>query len=118
MTGVTILLVEDEPAIRRLMMAALELAGYHVLEARNGSEALSLIDEGGLAVDLLVTDMKMPYVGGQELIERLRGRRRILKVLAISGYPMSAPPDVVFLAKPFDRRGLLRAVRQALEGEV
>jgi DNA-binding response OmpR family regulator len=52
--------VEDEPAIRRLITIALEGAGYHVLEARNGDEALKLFDDGGLGVDLLLTDMVPP----------------------------------------------------------
>jgi CheY-like chemotaxis protein len=114
-SGATILVVEDEPTIRRLMTIAREGAGYHVLEARNGSEALQLFDDGGLAVDLLLTDMKMPYVGGPELIGRLRGRRQTLKMLAFSGYPLNAPEGGAFIAKPFSRDDLLTAVREALD---
>lgn len=109
----TIEVVEDEPAIRGLMATALERAGYRVIQARNGQEALDLFDG---TVDLVVTDMRMPYVAGQALIDTLRERRRTLKVVAISGYPGSAPddPDIPFLAKPFSRDQLLDAVREVL----
>ncbi len=112
----TILVVDDEPSIRRMITVTLKAEGYHVLEARHGREALELIDEGGRAVDLLVTDMQMPHIGGQELIERLRGRRGALKFLAISGYP-DPKIDVAFLAKPFALNDLLQAVKEALDHE-
>ena len=107
----TILLVEDEPAIRRLMAIELEGAGYRIVEARNGKEALTAF---GPDVDLLLTDMRLPFLEGAQVIERLRARRRTLKVLAFSGYPLNAPEGVPFLSKPFKRDESLRAVRQAL----
>jgi CheY-like chemotaxis protein len=108
----TILLVEDEPAIRRLMAVALERAGYRVIQAGDGREALALFDE---TVNLLLADMRLPHVSGPELIERLRDQQPSLKVLTISGYPLNAPPNVKFLAKPFRRADLLRAIREVLE---
>jgi CheY-like chemotaxis protein len=111
MTGETILLVEDEPAIRRLMTIALQRAGYRVVEARNGTEALTAFAPD---VDLLLTDIRLPYLNGNEVIARLRARRQTLKVLAFSGYPMNAPDGVPFLQKPFVRDELLRAVAAAL----
>lgn len=113
----TILLVEDEPAVRQLFAQALSRAGYHVYEARNGQEAMKLFDEHGDAIDLLLTDMKMPYMGGAELAHHLRGRRRTLKLLCISGYPGSLDPDLStdFLAKPFSRDELLKKVREVLD---
>ena len=112
----TILLVEDEPAVRQLFAQALTRAGYRVYEARNGQEAIKLFDEVGADVDLLLTDMRMPYMGGAELAEQLRQRRLTLKLLCISGYPgTDAGLQVDFLAKPFSRDDLLKKVREILD---
>ena len=113
----TILLVEDEPAVRQLFAQALIRAGYAVYEARNGQEAMKVFDEHGDAIDMLLTDVRMPYMGGAELAHHLRGRRRTLKLLCISGYPGSLDPDLAvdFLAKPFSRDELLRKVREVLD---
>ncbi|HEY7059502.1 MAG TPA: response regulator [Vicinamibacterales bacterium] len=113
----TILLVEDEPAVRQLFAQALSRAGYAVYEARNGQEAMRLFDQHGDTIDLLLTDMRMPYMGGAELAHHLRGRRRSLKLLCISGYPGSLDPELSsdFLAKPFSRDDLLKKVREVLD---
>ncbi|HVL69987.1 MAG TPA: response regulator [Vicinamibacterales bacterium] len=113
----TILLVEDEPAVRQLFAQALIRAGYRVLEARNGQEALKVFDQHGDTVDLLLTDMRMPYMGGAELAQHLRARRLTLKLLCISGYPGSDPTELGadFLAKPFSRDDLLAKVREVLD---
>jgi two-component system cell cycle sensor histidine kinase/response regulator CckA len=114
----TILLVEDEPAVRQLFAQALGRAGYRVYEARNGQEAIKLFDEHTDAIDLLLTDMRMPYMGGAELAQELRARRPSLKLLCISGYPggggdSETMPD--FLAKPFSRDDLLAKVREIID---
>jgi CheY-like chemotaxis protein len=116
-TRETILLVEDEPAVRQLFAQALIRAGYSVYEARNGQEAVQLFDQHGDAIDMLLTDMRMPYMGGAELAHQLRGRRRTLKLLCISGYPGNLDDDlsVDFLAKPFSRDALLQKVREVLD---
>jgi CheY-like chemotaxis protein len=113
----TILLVEDEPAVRQLFAQALSRAGYSVYEARNGQEALKLFDAHGDKIDMLLTDVRMPYMGGAELAHHLRGRRRTLKLLCISGYPGNLDPDLAadFLAKPFSRDDLLKKVREVLD---
>ena len=113
----TILLVEDEPAVRKLFAQALTRSGYAVYEARNGQEAMKLFDEHGETIDMLLTDMRMPYMGGSELAHHLRGRRRTLKLLCISGYPGNLDPDLAadFLSKPFSRDELLRKVREVLD---
>jgi CheY-like chemotaxis protein len=113
----TILLVEDEPAVRQLFSQALARAGYGVYEARNGQEAMKLFDQHGETIDLVLTDMRMPYMGGAELAHHLRGRRRTLKLLCISGYPGSLDSDLSsdFLAKPFSRDELLSKVREVLD---
>ena len=113
----TILLVEDEPAVRQLFAQALTRAGYSVYEARNGQEAMKLFDQHGESIDMLLTDMRMPYMGGAELAHHLRGRRRSLKLLCISGYPgnLDAELAIDFLAKPFSRDDLLKKVREVLD---
>lgn len=113
----TILLVEDEPAVRQLFAQALMRAGYRVYEARNGQEALKIFDQHGDGIDLLLTDMRMPYMGGAELAQHLRGRRRTLKLICVSGYPGAIDPDMTadFLAKPFSREDLLKKVREVLD---
>jgi two-component system, cell cycle sensor histidine kinase and response regulator CckA len=116
-TRETILLVEDEPAVRQLFMLALTRAGYRVFEARNGQEALKTFDEHGDSIDLLLTDLRMPYMGGAELAQHLRARRKSLKLIAISGYagPTEHELEADFLAKPFSRDDLLAKVREVLD---
>jgi CheY-like chemotaxis protein len=113
----TILLVEDEPAVRQLFMLALTRAGYRVYEARNGQEALKMFDQHGDSIDLLLTDLRMPYMGGAELAQHLRARRKSLKLIAISGYAGTTEQDLEadFLAKPFSRDDLLAKVREVLD---
>ena len=113
----TILLVEDEPAVRQLFSSALARAGYKVYEARNGQEALKMFDQHGETIDLLLTDMRMPYMGGAELARQLRARRRTLKLLCISGYAGANEFEFSgdFLAKPFSRDELLAKIREILD---
>ena len=113
----TILLVEDEPAVRQLFSTALTRAGYKVHEARNGQEALKVFDLHGDSVDLLLTDMRMPFMGGGELARQLRARRGTLKLLCISGYAGGSDLEFAddFLAKPFSRDELLAKIREILD---
>jgi DNA-binding response OmpR family regulator len=113
----TILLVEDEPAVRQLFAQALMRAGYRVYEARNGQEALKVFDQHGETIDLLLTDLRMPYMGGAELAKQLRARRSALKLICVSGYPGGTEDDTAadFLAKPFSRDALLAKVREVLD---
>jgi two-component system, cell cycle sensor histidine kinase and response regulator CckA len=113
----TILLVEDEPAVRQLFALALTRAGYRVHEARNGQEALTVFAQHGDGIDLLLTDMRMPFMGGAELARQLRERRRTLKLLCISGYAGGSELEFSddFLAKPFSRDQLLDKVREVLD---
>jgi len=113
----TILLVEDEPAVRELFAQALTRAGYHVYEARNGQKAMKVYDQCGDTIDLLLTDMKMPFMGGAELAEHLRARRGTLKMICVSGYPSTGENELTsdFLAKPFSRDDLLSKVREVLD---
>lgn len=113
----TILLVEDEPTVRQLFAQALTRAGYRVHEARNGQEAIKVFDQHGDSIDLLLTDMRMPYMGGVELAKQLRARRLTLKLICISGYPGGHDAEFItdFLAKPFSREDLLSKVREVLD---
>jgi two-component system cell cycle sensor histidine kinase/response regulator CckA len=118
----TILLVEDEASVRTFARRALEGLGYTVLEATNGIEAAAHATEHTGRIDLVVTDVVMPQMGGRELAERLRAAGSRLPILFMSGFSGNAasgadltPPDAPFLAKPFTREGLGRAVREVLE---
>jgi PAS domain S-box-containing protein len=118
----TILLVEDEPAVRELAGRALRRQGYRVIEAANAGEALLRCENMREPLDLLVTDVVMPQMGGADLAERLRQLKPGLRVLFMSGYSGDAvarhgiiPDGVAFLSKPFGPAELAHRVRQALE---
>jgi CheY-like chemotaxis protein len=118
----TILLVEDEPAIRAVANRALGEHGYTVLAASDGAHALALAEAHGWAIDLLVTDVVMPAMSGRELAERLCEGRARMPVLFMSGYSESnayagaLAPGTNLLNKPFTPRELLERVRGALDG--
>ena len=117
----TILLVEDEDEIRNLLREMLEDRGYQVIHATSGDDALRIFQERKLRIDLLLTDVVMPRMGGRELAEQLRMRQSDLKVLFMSGYTGAATdleslhsPDLAFLPKPFTQGELLRKIRDML----
>jgi CheY-like chemotaxis protein len=118
----TLLLVEDEAAVRSSARRLLERQGYSVLEARHGADALRIVEESGRPIDLVVTDLVMPEMGGKELAERLRAHRPGLKVLFMSGYTEKAiaadgvmPPNTGFVGKPFTVEQLMRRLREILD---
>ncbi len=119
--GETILLVEDEDALRRAGHRILERLGYVVLSAHNGQRALEILEEKGEAVDLVITDLIMPKVGGRALYEAARTRRRSIRFLFTSGYAPVGPgegtplPDVPFIQKPWTFDELGRKVREVLD---
>jgi two-component system cell cycle sensor histidine kinase/response regulator CckA len=117
----TILLAEDEQEVREVAREFLESGGYTVIEARDGAEALSLVAKHKGAIDLLITDMVMPGMTGQELAHRLQGKRAGLRIMYMSGYSERAAADsmqgdssIRLLTKPFSRRALLRSVHELL----
>jgi len=117
----TILVVEDEAGIRALVRKILRRQGYDVLEASNGDEALAICREHAGQIDLLITDVIMPEVGGRELVDRFHEMRRDAKVLYVSGYTDDAtiysgkyPPGTAFLQKPFTLGALLDKVKEVL----
>ncbi len=118
----TVLLAEDEDNVRRLARQSLESHGYVVLEACNGSEALRIAKEHTGPIDLLVTDLVMPGMGGREVAETLRARQSDLKVLFVSGYTDDAvvrhgivEAEEAFLQKPFTPLSLTGKVRAVLD---
>ena len=118
----TVLIVEDEAAVRRMAARALAAQGYAILEAANGAEALEVLSRTAGPVDLVLTDVVMPILNGRELGERLAAERPELRVLFMSGYTDSdivrrglLRPDSPFLQKPFMAEDLLRKVREVLD---
>jgi two-component system, cell cycle sensor histidine kinase and response regulator CckA len=120
----TILLVEDEDGVRRLLRFVLSQHGYTVLEAGNGPEALARFQQHGQPVHLLLTDIVMPRMGGRELADRLLKLQPDLKVIYMSGYTDEALVGIgglagaLFLQKPLRPDVLAASVREALEGAV
>jgi two-component system, cell cycle sensor histidine kinase and response regulator CckA len=117
----TILLAEDEQDVREVAREFLESGGYTVIEARDGTDALKRVEKYDGAIHLLVTDMVMPGMTGQELTTRLLERRPEIRVLYMSGYSERAAADstrcdssIRLLSKPFSRWALLRAVHEIL----
>jgi two-component system cell cycle sensor histidine kinase/response regulator CckA len=110
-----ILLVEDEPAVKGLFSQALNREGYTVHEARNGVEALEVI-KGIEHIDVLVTDVVMPYMKGPELARQLLAKQPDLKVIFVSGYvaPGDLGPHEALLQKPFVRQQLIDKVKEVL----
>jgi CheY-like chemotaxis protein len=118
----TILLAEDNAGLRRLVTRWLEPAGYTVLEAATGTEALRLLEHHGEAVHLLLSDVVMPGMNGRQLAEQLAQARPGMKVLYMSGYTSDTvvrhgvlDGQVPFLNKPFTAAALLRKVREVLD---
>jgi two-component system cell cycle sensor histidine kinase/response regulator CckA len=117
--GLTILLAEDEHAVRALAKRVLERAGYRVLDASNGDDALALFTGEGDEVDLVISDVVMPGLRGTELARELELRRPGIPILFMSGYADDElvrrgvfPEHVAFLKKPWSHQDLLRSVRQ------
>ena len=118
----TILLAEDEDATRKLISSVLQEYGYSVLEARDGKEALQLIEQHKGSIHLLLSDVVMPGMSGRELAERLQLLQPEMKVLYMSGYTDNAivhhgilEKGVLFIQKPFSPKALVSKVRNILD---
>jgi PAS domain S-box-containing protein len=112
----TILLVEDERSVRRLVRRLLEVEGYIVITADSAEDALAVADREA-EIDLVVTDMVMPGMNGRQLIEQLERSRPGMKVVYTSGYfddRATNTADAPFLQKPYTNQALARTVREAL----
>ena len=119
--GRTVLVVDDEAAIRMLARRVLEDAGYQVTEAAGGLDAIELLSKGA-TLDLLIADLDMPTLGGDEMVRRIRSTRPDLKVLYVTGHIdrlMDARQlweGEAFLEKPFTAAGLREAVSLLIYG--
>jgi two-component system cell cycle sensor histidine kinase/response regulator CckA len=117
----TIMLVEDETTVRTIASQSLRAAGYDVIEASSGSEALTALQSRIVPIDLLVTDVVMPQMSGRELVRRCEETSRNMKVLYISGYAEKQIVNQIldegaaFLSKPFTPSSLTAKVREILD---
>jgi len=119
----TVLLVEDEAVVRELAAITLREMGYTVMEAGNGQEGLRIAQQHEGRIDLVLTDVVMPVMGGKEMAGALRGSRPDTKVLFTSGYSEEVignhgvlRPGIAFLQKPYLAATLARRVREVLDG--
>lgn len=118
----TILVVEDDDAVRVLATKVLQRYGYRVLEAKEGEEALRVNEEHEGPIHLMLTDVVMPGMGGRELAERILPLHRGIRVIYMSGYTGNAiarhgflEPGLEFIKKPFTPEGLAKKVREVLD---
>ena len=118
----TVLLVEDDEMVRGLAQVVLESQHYTVLPARNAEEAMELAQDHAAHIDVVMTDMVMPGMGGPDLVERLREVRPGLRVIVTSGYAgrgqefiESLGPQAAFLQKPYTPDMLTRKIREVLD---
>ena len=117
----TVLLVEDEESVRELVRITLSSRGYKVLEAENGECGLQISEDYKEPIDILITDVVMPGIGGRDLAKKLLALRPTVSVLYLSGYTEDAvidqgapSPAVAFLQKPFTLQNLAKKVREVL----
>ncbi|MEX0971780.1 MAG: ATP-binding protein [Solirubrobacterales bacterium] len=121
--GEVVLVVEDEPDVKRMAERILSKGGYSVIGAAHGRDAIEICRDAEQAIDLLLTDVIMPEMLGTELVERVRAIQPELPVIYMSGYShdvlapqaLTASDRSAFIEKPFNARALLRAVRDLLE---
>jgi chemosensory pili system protein ChpA (sensor histidine kinase/response regulator) len=106
--------VEDEDSVRRLVARILEEEGYRVLTARDGLEALAVLEAPGPEVQLVVSDLKMPRLDGIQLANCLAGRHASPPVIFISGYNVDHTVDRLIIPKPFHPADLVTAVARIL----
>ena len=119
-----VLVVDDEPPMRTLARRILEPAGYRVIEAAGATAAIVLL-EAGARIDLLIADLDMPHVGGDEMVRQMRKAQPELKVLYVTAHIdrlLDERPQLwegeAFLDKPYTSTGLLEAVSLLLTGKV
>jgi two-component system cell cycle sensor histidine kinase/response regulator CckA len=115
----TILVVEDEPMVRRLAVEVLRRHGYRVLEARDPGDALLVVEQEADRIDLLLTDVVMPRMSGPQLAQRITVSQADMRVVFMSGYvddQLTDDRSELLVAKPFTPQDLLLAIRRALDG--
>lgn len=113
-----ILVVDDEPTIRNILIHVLRLQGYEVLVAMNGREALDFCTVDSGRIDVLISDLMMPEMDGEELIKRTMALRPEMATICLSAARAGVTLDtsVLFLPKPFSLHSIVSTVKSALEG--
>jgi CheY-like chemotaxis protein len=106
--------VEDEASVRQLCARILEEEGYRVLTARDGLEALAMLEAAGTGIQLVISDLKMPRLDGLQLSANLAARRTAPPMILISGYSIDQPTDRPIISKPFHATDLLTEVARML----
>jgi CheY-like chemotaxis protein len=119
----TILIVEDDIHARNALREALETLGYQVWIAANGQEALTLLESAAAHVDLVVSDLVMPTLGGEELVQALARTYPSIPVIIVTGYPLDHGGKhllergaVDWVLKPFSIEDIVSRIRKGLEG--
>lgn len=123
-TGPTVLVVDDERDVRTVARLMLKRAGYDVVEASNGREAVDAVAAGSDRIDVVLLDVMMPEMDGHTALPAMREHVADLPVVFFSGYGRSEVavhlegdgPYTSFLGKPFDKKALVAEIRRALEG--
>jgi len=112
----TILLVDDEDLLLTMGETILSSYGYRIFTVNNGQKALDLISQADTPIDLLITDLVMPGMGGRELVEHIRQLSPATRIICTSGYvwPANQQEDAAYLQKPFTTQELLVKVKQVL----
>lgn len=119
--GTVVMLVEDEDSVRRVAGEILQAAGYTILEAKNGKEALRLAQRKDIAIKVLIADAIMPEMSGAEVAKELSREHPGLQTILISGYPETilrgkqTVANAFYLRKPFSVEALMRAVERAVK---
>jgi CheY-like chemotaxis protein len=107
--------VDDEGTIRKLVCSILCKEGHKCLDAANGLEAVALFKANASIIDLVVTDLRMPVMGGAEEVARIRETRSDVPIICITGYiDEPAPAGTHLIRKPFQSRNLIAAVKRSL----
>jgi two-component system cell cycle sensor histidine kinase/response regulator CckA len=116
----TLLVVDDQATIRNILIQVLKLEGYRVLSAGDGVDALETAAQNPGKIDVLITDLSMPFMGGEELIEKMTAVRPETRVICLSaGFTeVSLSRDVLFLPKPFSLKDVSDMVRGVLDGSL
>jgi CheY-like chemotaxis protein len=124
-SGETILIAEDDASVRSYVVEALRELDYRVIEADDGTAALTKLSEPNLQLDLLLTDVVMPGINGRELADQAKAIRPHIKVLFMTGYSQDAivhqgrlDPDIELIEKPFGRTTLAARVRSMLDADI
>lgn len=119
----TILVAEDNPQVQKMIFRALEESGYHVIAAKDGSDAIAIYEKKGTSIDLVILDMLMPHVGGRDCFYRLKEIDAQARILLMTGFTANGSIEDIldegaagFITKPFELQHFTAAIQKALSG--